>query len=41
VDDEGELVGLVSIGDGVKEIIETAKRETDRLQRYITGQYSA
>ena len=41
VDDDGELVGLVSIGDGVKEVIETAKRETDRLQRYITGQYSA
>lgn len=41
VDDDGELVGIVSIGDGVKEVIETAKKETDRLRRYVTGQYSA
>jgi CBS domain-containing protein len=37
--DDGELVGIVSIGDGVKEIIETARRETDRLRRYVTGSY--
>jgi CBS domain-containing protein len=40
VDDNENLVGIVSIGDGVKEIMETAKRETDRLRRYVTGEYS-
>jgi len=38
VDDE-ELVGIVSIGDGVKQIIQTAQQETDRLRRYVTGSY--
>jgi CBS domain-containing protein len=41
VDEEENLLGIVSIGDGVKEIIETAKQETDRLRRYVTGEYSA
>lgn len=39
VTDDGDLVGIVSIGDGVKEVIETAHRETDRLRRYVTGSY--
>lgn len=39
VDDEGELMGIVSIGDGVKEVIETAQVETNRLQQYISGTY--
>ena len=39
VDDDGDLVGLVSIGDGVKQIIATAHQETDRLRRYVTGSY--
>lgn len=41
VDEENELVGIVSIGDGVKQIVKTAETETARLQRYITGSYSA
>lgn len=39
VDDDGDLVGLVSIGDGVKQVIATAQQETDRLRRYVTGSY--
>jgi len=38
-DEEGELVGLVSIGDGVKRIVKTAEAETARLQQYISGSY--
>lgn len=37
--DDDELVGLVSIGDGVKQVIATAQQETDRLRRYVTGSY--
>ena len=37
--DDDELVGIVSIGDGVKQIIQTAHQETDRLRRYVTGSY--
>ena len=40
VDEDGDLTGIVSIGDGVKHIIETAQRETSRLRRYVTGTYS-
>jgi CBS domain-containing protein len=36
-----ELVGLVSIGDCVKRIIDTAQAETDRLRKYVTGTYPA
>lgn len=39
VDDEETLVGLVSIGDGVKHIVKTAERETARLRNYVTGSY--
>jgi CBS domain-containing protein len=39
VGEEGELAGIVSIGDGVKQIIETAQAETDRLQQYVSGTY--
>ena len=40
VDEDRDLIGIVSIGDGVKQIIETAQRETSRLRRYVTGTYS-
>lgn len=39
VDDDGDLLGIVSIGDGVKQIILAAHQETDRLRRYVTGSY--
>lgn len=38
-DEEGELVGIVSIGDGVKRVVKTAEAETARLQQYISGSY--
>lgn len=40
VDEDGDLIGIVSIGDGVKRIIQTAQRETARLRQYVTGSYS-
>jgi CBS domain-containing protein len=40
VDEEEKLVGIVSIGDGVKHIVETAERETTRLRDYISGSHS-
>ncbi|WP_263785934.1 CBS domain-containing protein [Salinibacter grassmerensis] len=40
VDEDGDLIGIVSIGDGVKQIIETAQRETSRLRQYVTGTYA-
>ena len=39
VDEEENLVGMVSIGDCVKRILSTAQAETDRLRKYVTGQY--
>jgi len=39
VDDQEELIGIVSIGDGVKEIVGRAQQETARLRRYVTGVY--
>lgn len=41
VDEEEELVGIVSIGDGVKRIVKTAQSETTRLHNYVTGKYPA
>lgn len=38
VEDEN-LVGIISIGDCVKQILNTARRETDRLRKYVTGTY--
>ena len=38
-DEEGDLVGIVSIGDGVKRVVKTAEAETARLQQYISGSY--
>lgn len=35
--DGGEVVGLLSIGDLVKAVIEQQAREIDELQRYIAG----
>jgi CBS domain-containing protein len=40
VDEDGDLIGIVSIGDGVKRIIQKAQRETARLRQYVTGSYS-
>jgi CBS domain-containing protein len=40
-DESGELLGIVSIGDGVKRIVKTAEAETTRLQQYVTGSYPA
>ncbi|MFB6272403.1 MAG: CBS domain-containing protein [Salinibacter sp.] len=38
-EEDDELIGIVSIGDGVKQILETAEAETARLQQYVTGSY--
>ncbi len=39
VNDAGDLVGIVSIGDCVKRILGSARAETDRLRKYVRGQY--
>jgi len=39
VDAEGGLRGIVSIGDCVKRVLDTARAETDRLQRFVRGGY--
>lgn len=39
VDDEEDLVGMVSIGDCVKKIVDTAEMETARLRQYVTRTY--
>jgi CBS domain-containing protein len=36
---ENKLVGLVSIGDLVKSMLEKSRQETKRLQDYISGDY--
>ncbi len=35
--DEGELVGVISIGDCVKAVIDEQKHEIEDLRRYISG----
>lgn len=40
VDEEENLLGIVSIRDGVEEVINNAEQETDLLLQYINGQYS-
>ncbi len=35
--ENGELVGLISIGDVVKRKIEQAERDADEMKRYIAG----
>ena len=37
LDDDGGVVGLVSIGDLVKAVIEDQREEIDQLQRYIAS----
>jgi CBS domain-containing protein len=37
VADEGRVVGMLSIGDLVKSVIEAQEREIAELQRYIAG----
>jgi CBS domain-containing protein len=36
--DNGELIGLISIGDLVKDIISEQKQTIEQLERYIMGQ---
>lgn len=40
VNDEEELIGMVSIGDCVKQIVDTAEMETARLRQYVTRSYA-
>jgi CBS domain-containing protein len=40
VNDDEDLIGIVSIRDGVEEVINNAEQETDLLLQYINGQYS-
>ena len=37
--EDDELIGLVSIGDCVKHLLDAAKSEVRSLQNYVTGQY--
>jgi CBS domain-containing protein len=37
--DQGKLVGLISIGDLVKDVISEQKFTIQQLQHYITGQF--
>jgi CBS domain-containing protein len=37
--DNGKLVGIISIGDVVKSVIDKQKVEIDGLRNYITGSY--
>lgn len=39
VNEDDELIGIVSIGDGVKRIVKNAESETSRMQDYVTGRY--
>ncbi len=39
VEDDGKLVGLISIGDVVKAVIDEKKYEIDQLISYIQGSY--
>ncbi|HLP01398.1 MAG TPA: CBS domain-containing protein [Opitutaceae bacterium] len=37
--DDGRLIGLISIGDVNKWVVERLQREADSLRSYISGQY--
>ncbi len=39
VDDNEQLIGIISIGDCVKKIIDATERETARLRQYVTRSY--
>ncbi len=41
LDDEGNLTGIVSIGDCVKQLSRVAKARVEDLQGYIQGRYPA
>jgi CBS domain-containing protein len=41
VDEDKSLLGLISIGDCVKQIVDTAHKETDQLRQFVTGTYPA
>ncbi len=39
--DDGRLVGLVSIGDILRRMVDTHRHEAEQLKQYITGGYQA
>lgn len=39
--DDGQLAGIISIGDCVKQVSREAKAQVENLQNYITGKYPA
>lgn len=39
VNDEDELIGIISIGDCVKQLLDTARSEITQLRDYVTGTY--
>ncbi len=39
--DDGELTGIISIGDCVKEVSRTARSRVEELEKYISGRYPA
>jgi CBS domain-containing protein len=41
VNEDDALIGLISIGDCVKQIVDTAHKETEQLRQYVTGTYPA
>jgi len=41
VDDDGTLVGIISLGDCVKALLNKAEARVENLTAYITGQYPA
>lgn len=41
VDGDDCLIGLISIGDCVKQIVDTAHKEKEQLRQYVTGTYPA
>lgn len=41
VNADESLIGLISIGDCVKQIVDTAHKETEQLRQYVTGTYPA
>ncbi|PSQ97275.1 MAG: CBS domain-containing protein [Bacteroidetes bacterium SW_9_63_38] len=40
VDENESLIGLISIGDCVKQVVNTAHRKTKQFRQYVTGSYS-
>ena len=38
---DGDLAGIVSIGDCVKQVSRTARSRVEELEKYISGRYPA